>query len=102
MELTVEKVFTLLGKPVINVELSEEQVKIILNTSEVMANSLVKHFDKKELHDYVLLQLVLINCKKLWMSNVHKYDVKNISLSEFIYEQSRNDEERLFQLLGDE
>ena len=101
MNLTVDKVKSLLGEPVVNVELSNQTIIDIMEMSEVMAKNLVKRYKCKDIYDYVLIQLVLINCKKTWMTNLHKYCGElpdNLTIGDFIYQSALDEEARLFSI----
>ena len=97
--LSNKQIKILLGEPVINVEITDEQIDEVRIVTENQLNSFNGH-SKNFLND----KLFLINCRKMWANNIMKYsgnlpDGMSLQGKE-IYETALTEERNLFDVLN--
>lgn len=100
--LTIKEIKIILGSPVINIELTDEQIKTNIKLSLAQTKDLIKLFHGEDIKDYILDKLIIINCKKTWANSLNKYKgslASGIELSNHNYISAKDDEKELMNLL---
>ena len=100
--LSSKEIKILLGSPVINMELTEDQIKLNIKLSESQTKDFIKIFKCEDIKNYILDKLILINCKKTLACVLNKYDgilPDGLKITSHNYNSAKEEEHSLIDLL---
>jgi len=99
-----KEIMSILGSPVSNVELTEEQIRNGIKLAQSQTIAFIKIYDCPKLKDYILDKLIIINCKKILAQNLNKYSgflPDGLEITNHSYMSAIEDEKILINLLKD-
>lgn len=75
----VEKVKKYLGSPVINVELTDEQIENVIETNKPIVDKICSDVGGK-FEELVIIKLAVIDCKIIWANILGKYEIDGVKI----------------------
>jgi len=98
----IEKVKALLGEPVVNVEMTIDQIQECINMASKHRDDLVMQFGCDKLSTFIFDKLTLIYCKRVWRTSMTKYSGGNshIAINTEFLETLDREETSLYDLIG--